>query len=88
MDPEFKLQKAMTQLTGGLLIQFADSPLLKMDVMLYADALNQSLNSLKETYNDKLQNHQKSMGHLEDAVKQFRETAKKFMDARYTKNHL
>ena len=83
VDPDFKLHKAVTQLTGGLVIQFADAPLLPMSVTLYAAALNESLIALKNTYKDKLQSHAKSLGYLEKAVKQFHETAMKFTAARY-----
>ena len=83
VDPDFKLHKAVTQLTGGLLIQFADAPLLPMSVTLYAAALSESLIALKNAYKDKLQSHAKSLGYLEDAVKQFHETAIKFTATRY-----
>ena len=83
VDPKFEYHKAATQLCGGLLIQFADSPLLPMSVMLYAAALDGSLDSLKKEYKDKLQSHSESMRHLEDAVKLFNETAKNFTSARY-----
>ena len=83
VDPDFTLHKAVTQLTGGLLLQFADMPLLPMSVTLYAEALTGSLDTLKDSYKDKLQSHAKSMGFLEDAVKLFQETAKKFTTARY-----
>ena len=54
-----------------------------MSVTLYAEALTGSLDTLKDSYKDKLQSHAKSMGFLEDAVKLFQETAKKFTTARY-----
>lgn len=83
VDPDFTLHKAVTQLTGGLLLQFADEPLLKMSVTLYAEALAASLDSLKSTYKEKLQSHAESLGFLEDAVKLFQETAESFTTARY-----
>ena len=83
VDPDFTLHKAVTQLIGGLLLQFADMPLLPMSVTLYAEALNESLDTLKNSYKEKLQSHARSMGFLEDAVKLFQETAKKFTTARY-----
>lgn len=82
VDPDFKLHKAVTQLVGGLLLQFADSSLLKMDAMLYAEALKKSLISLKKTYKAKLESHAYSMGYLEKAVELFQETAKNFTIAR------
>lgn len=83
VDPDFTLHKVVTQLTGGLVVEFADMPLLPMSVTLYAEALTESLNSLKSSYKEKLKSHAKSLGFLEDAVKQFQETAKNFTTARY-----
>ena len=83
VDPDFTFHKAVTQLTGGLLLQFADMPLLPMSVTLYAEALAGSLDSLNSTYKEKLQSHAKSLGYLEDAVKLFQETAEIFTTARY-----
>lgn len=82
VDPKFLFHKAMTQLTGGLLLQFADAPLLKMDVITYAEALNNSLNSLNGNYKEKLKNYADSMGYLKEAVEKFHETAKTFSTAR------
>lgn len=83
VDPDFKLHKAVTQLCGGLLVQFADAPLLPMNVMLYANALDTSLNALKKDYKDELKNHAETLGYLEDAVKLFHQTAMNFTTARY-----
>lgn len=88
VDPDFTLHKAVTQLTGGLLLQFADMPLLPMSVTLYAEALTRSLDTLKKSYKEKLQNHAKSIGFLEDAVKLFQETANSFTATRYAQDIL
>lgn len=82
VDPKFLFHKAMTQLTGGLLLQFADAPLLKMDVMTYAEALNNSLNSLISAYPKKLKDYAGSMDYLRMAVEKFYDTAKTFSTAR------
>ena len=82
IDPDFKYHKAATQLCGGLLLMFVDMPLLKMSVMLYADALNVSLNALKTTYGKELKNHTVTLGLLENAVKEFRGAAKNFTKAK------
>lgn len=84
VDPKFLFHKAMTQLTGGLLLQFADAPLLKMDVMTYAEALNNSLNSLISAYPKKLKDYAGSMDYLRMAVEKFYDTAKTFSTARYS----
>ena len=84
VDPDFTFHKAATQLTGGLLLAFADMPLLPMSVTLYSEALNESLDTLKSSYKEKLQSHAKSLSFLEDAVKQFQEAAESFTTARYT----
>ena len=83
VDPDFTLYKAVTQLTGGLLLQFADMPLLPMSVTLYAEALTGSMDTLKNSYKEKLKSHAKSISYLEEAVKLFQETAKNFTTARY-----
>ena len=85
VDPDFTLHKAVTQLTGGLVLQFADMPLLPMSVTLYADALTESLDALKSSYKEKLQSHAKSISFLEAAVKLFQDTAKNFTTARYVR---
>ena len=82
VDPEFKYHKAASQFCGGLLLQFADSPLLKMNVMLYADALNTSLHTLKSQYGDELKTHNVTLGLLEGAVKKFYGAAKNFIKAK------
>ena len=82
IDPEFKYFKASTQMCGGLLLLFADTPLLNMSVTLYADALDVSLKTLKTTYSKELKNHKVTLGLLEDAVTKFRETAKSFTEAK------
>jgi len=82
IDPEFKYFKAATQLCGGLLLMFADAPLLKMSVMLYADALNKSLHTLKGDNSDELKNHSVTLGLLDDAVKKFHGAAENFTKAK------
>ena len=82
IDPELKYFKAASQLCGGLLLMFADAPLLNMSVMLYADALNESLHTLKTQYSDELKNHSVTLGILEDAVKKFHGAAKNFTKAK------
>ena len=82
VDPEFKYHKAASQLCGGLLLQFADSPLLKMSVMLYADALSISLHTLKKQYGDELKTHGVTLGLLEGAVKKFHGVARNFTTAK------
>ena len=84
VDPKFLFHKAMTQLTGGLLLQFADAPLLKMDVMTYAEALNSSLHSLISAYPEELKDYAGSMNYLRMAVEKFHDTAKTFSTARYS----
>lgn len=82
IDPDFKFHKAMTQLGGGLLLWFADMPLLKMDVMLYAETLKGSLQTLKTGYSNELKNHGETLALLEDAVKTFEDAAKNFTKAK------
>lgn len=82
VDPDFKFHKASAQLIGGLLLQFADSPLLKMSVMLYADALKSSLTALNKSYGDDLKNHKVTLDLLEGAVKKFESAAKTFTEAK------
>ena len=82
VDPDFKFHKASAQLIGGLLLQFTDSPLLKMSVMLYADALKSSLTALNESYGDDLKNHKVTLDLLEGAVKKFESAAKTFTEAK------
>ena len=61
---------------------FADMPLVPMSVMLYADALDASLNTLKRQYGKELQSHNVTFGLIEDAVRQFRAAAENFTKAR------
>ena len=82
VDPEFKYHKAASQLCGGLLLMFADVPLLQMDVMLYADKLTESLNALKTQYSDELKSHSQTLDLLENAIKMFEGAAKNFTKAR------
>ena len=82
VDPEFKFHKVVSQLGGGLLLMFADLPLLKMDVMLYTDALTRSLDALKTKYSEELKSHGETLGLLEKAVEKFEEVAKKFTEAK------
>ena len=82
IDPDFQYHKAAAQLCGGLLLMFADMPLLPMSVMLYADALDASLNALKTQYGKELQSHAVTLGLLDDAVKQFRAVAENFTRAK------
>ena len=80
IDPDFKYHKASTQFYGQLLLAFADMPLLKMNAMLYAEALEESLKLLNSTYGDELKSHS-TLGLLESAVMKFRETAETFTKA-------
>ena len=82
IDPEFKYFKAASQLCGGLLLMFADAPLLNMSVMLYSDALNESLHTLKTQYSDELKSHSVTLGLLKDAVEKFHGAAKNFTKAK------
>ena len=82
VDPEFKYHKAASQMCGGLLLMFADMPLLKMSVMLYADALTRSLNALKAQYSEELKSHGETLGLLEKAVKTFQGAAENFTKAK------
>ncbi|XP_068727027.1 putative N-acetylated-alpha-linked acidic dipeptidase [Montipora capricornis] len=80
IDPDFKYHKALTQFCGQLLLAFADTPLLRMNAMLYAEALEESLKSLNSSYGDELKSHS-TLGLLESAVVKFRETADHFTKA-------
>ncbi|XP_068726976.1 glutamate carboxypeptidase 2-like [Montipora capricornis] len=80
IDPDFKFHKAATQLCGQLLLAFTDMPLLKMNAMLYAEALEESLKTLNSSYGNELKSHS-TIGLLERAVMKFRETAEKFTKA-------
>ena len=82
VDPEFKYHKAASQLCGGLLLMFADTPLLKMDVMLYTEALTRSLDALRKQYSEELKSHGETLGLLEKAIKTFQGAAENFTKAK------
>lgn len=77
IDPEFKYFKAASQLCGRLLLAFADMPLLQMNVMLYSEALEESLKTLKENYGNQLKGRT-TLGLLESAIVKFQATAENF----------
>ena len=81
IDPDFKYHKAQAQFCGLLLLAFADMPLLKMNAMLYSEALEDSFKSLKAEYNIELKKHKGTLELLEDSIKKFSETAAKFTEA-------
>ena len=81
IDPEFKFHKAMAQFSGSLLLHYADSPLLSMNVSRYYDILMKSLAELKE--NENLEGRgDVSLKVLEDAIEKFQRTAKEFNEVR------
>ena len=82
LDPEFLYHKATAQFGGGLLLVYADSPLLNMNAMLYANALNETLYSLKRKYSDELKRHGPALGLLEGAIKTFHGAATNFTKAK------
>ncbi|XP_067026136.1 glutamate carboxypeptidase 2-like [Acropora muricata] len=81
IDPDFKYHKAQAQFCGLLLLAFADMPLLKMNAMLYSEALEDSFKSLNDEYNIELKNHKGTLELLKDSIKKFSETAAKFTEA-------
>ena len=82
VDPEFLYHKATAQFGGGLLLVYADSPLLNMNAMSYANALNETLYSLKRRYSDELKRHGPALGLLEGAIKTFHGAATNFTKAK------
>ncbi|XP_067026135.1 glutamate carboxypeptidase 2-like [Acropora muricata] len=80
IDPEFKYFKAASQLCGRLLLAFADMPLLRMNVTLYSEALEESLKTLKKNYGNQLKGHN-TLALLESAIVKFKTTAENFTKA-------
>ena len=78
VDPEFKFHKAMTQLGGSLLLDYADKPLLSMSAPHYATMLEKSLTALKQDENL----GSISLDILEKAVEKFRAAATEFESER------
>ena len=77
-DPDFLFHKAMTQFGGGLLLDYADSPLLPMSVLRYYDALNQSFTQLQNQHAAQLKLEGIQLDILEKAIKKFHGAAKDF----------
>ncbi|EDO46336.1 predicted protein, partial [Nematostella vectensis] len=82
MDPGFVIHKAMGQLLGGMLLELADTPLLPMDVRLYADVINKTLTVLKTIEGVTLAQRGITLEFLEKAVAKFSESARAFDNVR------
>ena len=77
-DPEFLFHKAMTQFGGGLLLDYAASPLLPMSVSRYADSLNQSFAQLQKQHSSTLKSQNISLDVLGQAINTFRDATNDF----------
>ena len=81
IDPEFKFHKAMAQLAGMLVLDYADAPLLSMKISPYASLLQQSFDVLKA--NGNLQGRGDiSLDILDRAIQKFKAAADQFDSAR------
>lgn len=79
VDPKFQVHKAMTQFSGGLILDLADSPLIPYNVYDFAKTLNNCYNILDQSHLMKSHNIQdEHMKYLQEAVEQFIQNAKAF----------
>lgn len=76
VDQKFQVHKAMTQFSGGMLLDLADQPLLPFDIMNYAKALKYSFQVLKTSSHFSANNI--SLSALQDAITGFLDTSKRF----------
>ncbi|XP_015752616.1 PREDICTED: N-acetylated-alpha-linked acidic dipeptidase 2-like [Acropora digitifera] len=76
VDQKFQVHKAMTQFSGGMLLDLADQPLLPFDIMNYAKALKYSFQVLNTSSHFSVNNI--SLSALQDAITGFLDTSKRF----------
>jgi len=76
VDQKFQVHKAMTQFSGGMLLDLADQPLLPFDIMNYAKALKYSFQVLNTSSHFSVNNI--SLSALQDAITGFLNTSKRF----------
>jgi len=76
VDQKFEIHKAMTQFAGGMLLDLADEPLLPLDIMNYAFALNFSFHVVASS--PKLSANNISLSTLQEAISGFLTASRKF----------
>lgn len=80
VDPKFLFHKAMSQLGGAILMDFADSPILPMEVRRYSKSVNSSLTQLLLHHSAKVMSRNISLVVLEEAVGKFDKATNDFED--------
>ena len=76
VDRKFEIHKAMTQFGGGMLLDLADEPLLPLDIMNYAFALNSSFHVVASSPKFSAKNI--SLSTLQEAISEFLTASRKF----------
>ena len=76
VDREFEIHKAMARFGGGMLLDLADLPVLPLDIINYASALNNSYHILASS--PKFQENNISLLPLEEAILEFNKACWEF----------
>lgn len=76
VDQKFEIHKAMTQFGGGMVLALADEPLLPLDILNYALALNFSFHVVASS--PKFSANNISLSALQEAVSEFLNASRKF----------